>query len=177
MTDCFIRYATVDDAAVIREIYSYYVLNTAISFEYDVPSVEEFRLRISETLKKYPYLILEHDGEAAGYAYAGPFKTRVAYKYSVETTIYLRNGLQKKGLGRALLERLEAELKSMGYENANACIAFIEDEDEYLNNNSMQFHAHLNYRFVGRFSKCAYKFDRWYDMIWMEKHIGEHNKK
>ncbi len=177
MTDFFIRYATVDDAAAIREIYSYYVLNTAISFEYDVPSVEEFRDRIAGTLKKYPYLVLEYCGEIAGYAYAGPFKTREAYKYSVETTIYLRNGLQKNGFGKALLQKLEEELKAMGYENVNACIAFIEEADEYLNNNSMQFHSHMDYSFVGRFNKCAYKFERWYDMIWMEKHIGEHKKK
>ncbi len=172
-----IRYATADDAAALREIYSYYVLNTAISFEYDVPSIEEFQRRIMETLKKYPYIVLEKDGEILGYAYAGPFKTREAYKYSVETTIYLKNGMQKNGYGKALLENLEKELRLMGFTNANACIAYTQNEDEYLNNNSMQFHAHQNYSLVGRFNKCAYKFDRWYDMIWMEKIIGEHNKK
>ncbi len=177
MTHYTIRYATADDAEALREIYSYYVLNTAISFEYTVPSIDEFRGRISETLKKYPYLVLESQGAVVGYAYAGPFKTREAYKYSVETTIYLKNGLQKKGFGKALIETLEKELSLMGYTNANACIAYTQAEDEYLNNNSMQFHEHMKYTFVGRFNKCAYKFDRWYDMIWMEKIIGEHNKK
>ena len=95
----------------------------------------------------------------------------------MEITIYLKKGVQKRGYGRALIEFLEKELESFGYTNANACIAYTENDDEYLNNNSMQFHSHMGYRLVGRFNKCAYKFDRWYDMIWMEKHIGEHCKK
>ena len=172
-----IRNAVTDDAEKLLEIYSYYVKNTAISFEYDVPTIYEFTSRIENTLKKYPYLVLEADGEIIGYAYAGPFKTREAYKYSVESTIYLKNGTQKKGYGRALLVSLEEELHNRGYTNINACIACTEKEDEYLTNNSTEFHKVMGYRLVGVFSKCAYKFDRWYDMLWMEKHIGEHGKK
>ncbi len=172
-----IRYADADDAEKLLEIYSYYVLNTAISFEYTVPSVDEFRERINNTLKKYPYLVLEENGELLGYCYAGPFKTREAYKYSVENTIYLKKGLQKKGYGRILLEELERELSDKGFTNANACIAYTENDDEYLNKNSMEFHAHMGYRLVGTFHKCAYKFNRWYDMIWMEKFVGEHSDK
>lgn len=177
MSDYNIRYANTDDAKDLLDIYSHYVLNTAISFEYDVPSLDEFRERIKNTLIKYPYIVIECDKKIVGYAYAGPFKTREAYKYSVETTIYLKNGLQKKGYGKALLCYLEKELSEYGFTNANACIAFTENDDEYLNNNSMQFHEHMGYSLVGRFHKCAYKFDRWYDMIWMEKIIGEHTKK
>ena len=174
MENPVIRYAAPEDCSKILDIYSYYVANTAISYEYEVPSYEEFRQRIATTLEKYPYLVLEKDGEILGYAYAGPFKTREAYRYSVETTIYLKNGLQKKGYGRLLLSALENELKERGFTNANACIAFTEPDDEYLNRNSMEFHSHMGYSLVGRFHKCAYKFGRWYDMIWMEKHIGEH---
>ena len=177
MTDFTIRSATVEDAEKLLEIYSYYVTNTAISFEYDVPAIEEFTSRIENTLKKYPYLVLEAEGEIKGYAYSGPFKTREAYKYSVENTIYLKNGVQKKGYGKALLTELEKQLKERGFTNANVCIAFTENEDEYLNNNSTQFHGYMGYRLVGVFHKCAYKFDRWYDMLWMEKHIAEHSKK
>lgn len=172
-----IRYATVADAEKLLEIYSHYVLNTAISFEYAVPTVNEFRERINTTLSKYPYLVLEENGEILGYSYAGPFKTREAYKYSVENTIYLKKGLQKKGYGRILLEALEKELSDKGFTNANACIAYTENDDEYLNKNSMEFHAHMGYRLVGTFHKCAYKFGRWYDMIWMEKFVGEHGEK
>ncbi|MBR3768180.1 MAG: GNAT family N-acetyltransferase [Clostridia bacterium] len=177
MSGFVIRYATVEDAEKLLQIYSYYVLNTAISFEYTVPTLDEFKTRIENTLKKYPYLVLEADGEIMGYSYAGPFKTREAYKFSVENTIYLKNGVQKNGYGKALLLALEKELSEMGYTNANACIAYTENNDEYLNNNSMEFHEHMGYRFVGVFHKCAYKFDRWYDMIWMEKFVGEHGKK
>ena len=139
-----------------------------------MPSYEEFRQRIAVTLEKYPYLVLEENGEILGYAYAAPFKPREAYRYSVETTIYLKNGSQKRGLGRLLLSALEKELSECGFTNANACIAFTEPDDEYLTRNSMEFHSHMGYSLVGRFHKCAYKFGRWYDMIWMEKHIGEH---
>lgn len=172
-----IRQATPCDAQKLLDIYSYYVQNTAISFEFTVPGIDEFRERISNTLKKYPYLVLEDNGEIVGYTYAGPFKTREAYKYSVETTIYLKNGLQKNGYGRILLEALEKALAEMGYTNANACIAYTENDDGYLNKNSMQFHAHMGYSLVGTFHKCAYKFGRWYDMIWMEKFVSEHNEK
>lgn len=177
MNNYYIRYAEPDDAAALLDIYSYYVQNTAISFEYDVPSLQEFKNRIENILERYPYIVLENPDGIAGYAYAAPFKTREAYKYSVEITIYLKHGVQKRGYGRALIDALEKELSFMGYTNANACIAYTENEDEYLNNNSMQFHEHMGYRLVGKFNKCAYKFDRWYDMIWMEKHVGEHCKK
>ncbi len=174
MENTVIRSACADDAEKLLEIYAHYVNNTAVSYEYEVPCEEEFRHRIVTTLEKYPYLVLERDGEIIGYSYAGPFKNREAYRYSVETTIYLKNGLQKKGYGRLLLSALEKELKAGGFTNANACIAFTEPDDEYLNRNSMEFHSHMGYSLVGRFHKCAYKFGRWYDMIWMEKHIGEH---
>lgn len=177
MSEYLIREANVQDAGELSEIYSYYVLNTAISFEYDAPDESEFRTRILNTLKKYPYIVLEAEGEIKGYAYAGPFKTREAYRYSVENTVYVKRGEAKKGYGRILIEALEQKLLEMGYENANACIAYTDSEDEYLNNNSMEFHEHMGYSFVGRFHKCAYKFGRWYDMIWMEKLIGEHKEK
>lgn len=174
MENLRIRSASAADAEKLLDIYSYYVKNTAISYEYEVPSLKEFRQRIKNTLEKYPYLVLEKDGDILGYSYAAPFKTREAYRYSVETTIYLKNGLQKKGYGRLLLTALENELRKKGFTNANACIAFTEPDDEYLNRNSMEFHSRMGYSLVGRFHKCAYKFGRWYDMIWMEKHIGEH---
>ncbi len=174
MNSVSLRYASAEDAEALRGIYSHYVANTAISYEYDVPTVSEFRNRIITTLKKYPYIVLEEDGVVVGYAYAGPFKTREAYRFSVETTIYLKNGLQKKGYGRILLTALEKELAERGFTNANACIAYTETDDEYLNKNSMEFHSAMGYRLVGTFHKCAYKFGRWYDMIWMEKFVGEH---
>ena len=171
-----IRVATEQDAEKLLAIYGYYVENTAITFEYEVPSVEEFRRRICQTLSKYPYLVSEQDGEIVGYAYAGVFKGRSAYDWAVETTIYIAKDARKKGLGKELYTALEKALALQNIINLNACIAYPSVEDEYLTKNSVQYHQHLGYRFVGEFHKCGYKFGRWYNMTWMEKHIGAHEE-
>ena len=170
-----IRSAAVDDARRLLEIYAYYVENTAISFEYDVPSLETFANRIDGTLKKYPYLVLEEEGIIKGYAYAGAFVGRAAYRHSCEVTIYLDHGSKGRGYGRALYEALECALKDAGILNLYACIGDPAAEDEYLTRNSEQFHEHLGFTKVGTFHKCGYKFGRWYNMIWMEKIIGDHD--
>jgi phosphinothricin acetyltransferase len=167
-----IRTATTTDAARLLEIYSYYVEETAISFEYETPTPEEFRGRIAHTLEKYPYLVLEDEGEIQGYAYAGVFKGRAAYDHCCEMTIYLDRNAKGKGYGKALYEALENALKQMGIINLYACIGDPIVEDEYLTKNSEHFHAHMGYAKVGEFHKCGYKFGRWYNMIWMEKILG-----
>lgn len=169
-----IRVASVEDAAEILKIYIPYIEDTAITFEYTIPSLEEFAGRISKTLQRYPYFVACMDGKIVGYAYASEFKGRKAYDWSVETSIYVERGLHGKGIGKALYEALEEALGKQGITNVNACIAYIEVEDQYLTNDSMYFHEHLGYKLVGTFHQCAYKFDSWYDMIWMEKMIGEH---
>ncbi len=169
-----VREATVDDAARLLEIYAYYVERTAITFEYDVPALEEFRGRIARTKERYPYLVIEKDGVIEGYAYAGVFKDRAAYDRSCEMTIYLDRGAVRGGLGRRLYEALEEALRKQGILNLYACIGYPDEPDEYLDYNSAQFHGHLGYRTVGTFHQCGYKFGRWYSMIWMEKMIGEH---
>ncbi len=169
-----IRKATPDDTARLLEIYAYYVEKTAISFEYDVPSYEEFRRRIENTLKKYPYFVVEDGGIIRGYAYAKDFVGRAAYGHSSELTIYLDKDSKRRGYGRMLYEALEKELKDMGILNLYACIGDPDEEDEYLTKDSERFHARLGFEKVGVFHKCGYKFNRWYNMIWMEKIIGEH---
>lgn len=171
-----IRTAVLQDAEALLEIYAPYVENTAITFEYDVPTVEEFAGRMSNVLRRYPYLVGEVDGEPAGYAYAGPFKERAAYDWAVETTVYVKEDMKKHGIGRALYEALEKTLAAQGILNLNACIAFPEKEDEYLTTDSVKFHKKMGFSKVGRFHKCGCKFGRWYDMVWMEKHIGTHEK-
>ncbi len=171
-----IREAKTEDAKDLLEIYAYYVENTAITFEYDVPSAEAFRDRIARTLEGYPYLVLEEDGKLLGYAYAGVFKNRPAYSRACELSIYLSHSARGRGYGRMLYGALEAELKKRGVLNLYACIADPIVEDEYLTRNSEQFHRHLGFSKVGEFHKCGYKFDRWYNMIWMEKLIGEHSQ-
>ena len=175
MTDAVtIREADVADAARLLEIYAYYVQNTAITFEYDVPSLSEFQRRIRNTKRRYPYLVIERDGVIRGYAYAGPFVGRAAYDWSCELSIYLDRAARKRGLGRRLYEALDARLREMGILNLYACIGYPEEEDEYLTRNSADFHAHLGFATVGEFHNCGYKFGRWYHMIWMEKLIGAH---
>jgi L-amino acid N-acyltransferase YncA len=174
MTDAVVRVACLDDAERLVEIYAYYVRETAISFEYDVPSVEEFRGRMAQTLERYPYLVIERGGVACGYAYAGPFVGRAAYDWSVETTIYLDASARHQGLGTQLYHALEDVLAAMGVLNLNACIGYPREEDEHLTTASVDFHRHLGYELVGRFHRCGYKFGHWYDMVWMEKMIGAH---
>ena len=102
MSECVIRTARPEDAEALLEIYAPYVLQTAVTFEYDVPSVEEFTARIEQTLKRYPYLVAEVDGAVAGYAYASPFHARAAYGWDTELSIYLQPGLQRHRLGSRL---------------------------------------------------------------------------
>ena len=170
-----IRPASTVDADRLRDIYAYYVTYTAVSFEYDVPTKEEFRNRMTGIMEKYPYLVLEGDGEILGYTYARAFVGRAAYDHSCETTIYLDHEARGKGYGRQLYEALEECLKPLGIVNLYACIGDPTEEDEYLTRDSERFHRSMGYSKVGEFHKCGYKFGRWYNMIWMEKIIGEHN--
>lgn len=174
MREIKIRDADLNDAERLLEIYGYYVLNTAITFEYDVPSLEDFKKRMSRIMQKYPFLVIEEDGRIQGYTHARPFVNVAAYNWSCETTIYLDKDVLKRGFGRKLYDALEAKLKKMGILNLYARIAYPEIEDMYLTKNSAQFHEHLGFKKVGEFHKCGYKFGRCYNMICMEKIIGEH---
>lgn len=169
-----IRKASVSDAEELLDIYAPYVEKTAISFEWDVPSVSEFRRRIENTLKKYPYLVAEKDGEILGYAYTGAFVGRAAYDWAAEVSIYVKEDKRKTGVGRRLYQALEAVSQAQNILNLNACIGYPDEDDEHLTKNSVQFHGHLGYEMVGKFHKCGYKFGRWYHMVWMEKIIGTH---
>ena len=178
MKELTIRKAEIGDAQRILDIYAHYVRSTAITFEYDVPTLEAFLARMENTMKKYPYLVAEYGGEILGYAYAGAFYGRAAYGWCTEVTIYLSRTAQGKGIGKKLYTVLEEALGRMGVLNLYACIAVPNgEEDEYLTRNSAQFHAHMGYALCGTFTKCGYKFGRWYDMIWMEKRIGHHGEK
>lgn len=169
-----LRSAKLSDADRLLEIYAYYVENTAISFEYAVPSLENFQERMKNIMRKFPYLVLEEDGVIMGYTYAGTFVGRAAYDHCCEVTIYLDRSAKGRGYGRILYEALEEKLKALNILNLYARIGSPDVDDEYLTKNSEKFHHHLGFRKVGEFHKCGYKFGRWYNMIWMEKMIGEH---
>ena len=169
MTDILIRSATTADAEAIWKIYRYYVEQTAISFEITVPTAKQIRQRIEKVLSTFPYLVAERNGEILGYAYAGPFIPREAYAHCAEVSIYISRENRRCGIGRLLYRELFTRLQAMGIAQLYACIGVPEAEDEYLNNNSARFHAHLGFREVGRFRNCGRKFGRSYHMIWMEK--------
>ncbi|MEO1816389.1 MAG: N-acetyltransferase family protein [Acetobacterium sp.] len=167
--DITIRIARESDTEELLAIYAPYVTETAITFEYTVPTHAEFRDRMTKTLMKYPYLVAVQEAEILGYTYASEFKNRAAYDWAVETTIYVKQDSRKSGVGKKLYRALEEVLKQQHICNLYACIA-------YPNPGSIGFHEYLGYQTIGHFSKCGYKFETWYDMIWMEKMIAEHDQ-
>lgn len=170
-----IRMATPADAKDLLEIYAPYILRTGITFEYEVPSETVFRKRIESVLEKYPYLVAEEDGKMIGYAYAKELGERAAFSRSAETVIYLASGQRGKGLGRLLYGNLEHLLKLQHVTNLYAAVSYREEEDETITHASPRFHLSMGYQKAAHFRKCGYKFGRWYDIIWYEKHIAEHN--
>lgn len=169
-----IRIAVPEDAEAVRAIYAPYIRNTAVTFEYDVPSVEEMRRRITSILDKYPYLIAEDEGKVIGYAYANTFHPRAAFSHTAEVSIYIDDSYHGKGLGRMLYYNLEKILKEQNIFIIYACIAQTDnDKDPYLTNASILFHKKIGYSLIGKHNKSGYKFGRWYSVIWMEKVIRE----
>lgn len=169
-----VRFARPEDAAELLGIYEPYVLNTAITFEYEVPSTEEFMNRIINTQKKYPYLVAEQGSKIIGYTYAGSFHARAAYARAVEISIYVKKDMHNNGVGRLLYEKLELALSEMHIINVYACISSPKVDDEYLTSNSIEFHEHMGYKKIGEFHKCGYKFGRWYNIVYLEKMLGNH---
>lgn len=168
-----IRIAKEEDAQELLNIYSYYVENTAITFEHEVPSLEEFTTRIRDTLKKYPYLVAEVDGKIVGYVYASIFRTRASYAWSASTSIYVEKNYHKQGIRKRLYTELENILVKQNVINLYAGAADPVEEDEYLTRNSEHFHEAMGYKVVARYHECGSKFGRWYNLLEMEKVIGE----
>lgn len=162
-----IRLVTEEDAQELLNIYEPYVLHTAITFEYEVPSLEDFRSRINHTLASYPYLAAERDGHICGYAYASSFKGRAAYDWSVETSIYVEEKFRGEHIGKNLYRALEECLTAQNICNLCACIA-------YPNPSSISFHEAFGYKTIAHFHSSGYKSGKWYDMIWMEKTLNPH---
>jgi len=159
-----IRPVNLNDAQELVEIYAYYVLNTSITFEYDVPSIDEFSERIQKITKKYPYLVATIDSEIVGYAYATAYKERAAYDWSVETTVYVKHEEHGHGVGKTLYNELEQALKNKHIVNMLACITF-------PNPKSIDFHTKFGFTTVGHFPKIGFKFNEWRDIVWMMKNI------
>lgn len=161
------RLAAPEDASGLLQIYAPYVRNTTVTFEYEVPSLEDFAARIAKTLEKYPYYVAEEDGQLLGYAYASAFKGRPAYSWSAETSIYVASDCRGRGVGSALYTALEETLRRQHICNLCACIA-------YPNPDSESFHRAFGYETVAHFHRSGYKAGGWVDMIWMEKVLCPH---
>lgn len=163
MTELTIRQATIEDAATLLAIYAPYVEKTPITFEDTVPSAEEFASRISRISANYPYLLAETmEGEVLGYAYAGAYNGRVAYNWTVETTVYVKENCRVKGTGTQLYLALEECLKAQNIYQLLACITA-------NNQRSVRFHQKFGYEEIGIFSKIGFKLDEWWDVLWMQK--------
>ena len=157
-----IRPVTLADSEAIRDIYAPYVENTAITFEYEVPSVQEFQDRITQTTQTHPYFVVEEEGQVLGYAYASSYYNRAAYDWTCELSIYLHEDARGKGIGSQLYEALEEALTKRGFLRFLACIAL-------PNEASIAMHQKRGYTQVAHFPKVGYKFDQWHDIVWMQK--------
>lgn len=169
-----LRMVNPNDAPALADIYAPYVRETAVSFEYEPPTYEEFAGRIREVLEKYPYLAAVRGEEILGYAYAHPYGVRKAYSHSVELSVYIRRDCRGLGIGRMLYEAMEILLKAQNITNLYVLVAGVEVEDAYLTHDSQKFHLAMGYDYVGKLHKAGYKFGHWYDMITMEKLIAPH---
>ncbi len=168
-----IRPATSDDAPALLEIYRPYVTDTAITFEYVPPTEAEFRARIENTLRTHPYLVMEQEGEIVGYAYTAQLGSRAAYAWAAETSIYLRQEKRRCGFGTRLYDALEAASCAQHIQVLYACVTASTDaHDPHLTRASIDFHTQRSYTVAGTFHRCGYKFDRWYDVVWMEKRLS-----
>lgn len=156
-----IHLATVDDAEQVQAIYAPYC-STPISFELDPSSVEEMRGRLAKVLGQHPWLLCDDEGEVQGYAYATQHRERAAYRWSVDTSVYIRQGRQRRGVGRALYTSLLAMLSLQGYVNAYAGVTL-------PNPASVGLHEAMGFQPVGVYEQVGFKCGAWYDVAWFQR--------
>lgn len=161
-----IRDAAYRDVPDILEIYTPYILETAYTFEYDVPTLSEFQQRFLSITAQYPWLVWEEDGRILAYAYASPFQPRAAFQWGADLSVYVRPEAQGRGLGKALYGALEERMSHLGYYILYAAVTS-------ANEDSCRFHQALGYRQTAVFPKTGMKFGRWYDIIWYEKRLRD----
>jgi phosphinothricin acetyltransferase len=167
MTSVSIRHATPADIPAITRIYAYAVQHGTASFELEPPDEAEMSRRQRALIDGgFPYLAAEADGALLGYAYAGPYRARPAYRFTVEDSIYVDRNAQRRGVGRLLLEQLIAESERR---NFRLMIAVIGDSAQTA---SIELHRALDFRMVGTFENVGYKFDRWLDSVLMQRALG-----
>jgi len=163
-----IRPARPADVAAITRIYAQAVRHGTASFELEPPEQAEMARRQDALVAGgFPYLVAEEDGGILGYAYAGPYRARPAYRFTVEDSVYIAPEAQRRGLGRLLLERLITESEARGYRQM---IAVIGDSAQHA---SIALHMALGFRLIGTFAAVGFKFDRWLDTVLMQRPLGQ----
>jgi phosphinothricin acetyltransferase len=167
MSSASVRAATAGDIPAITRIYGHAVKHGTASFELEPPDEAEMAHRMQTLLDGgYPYFVAETDGALAGYAYAGPYRPRPAYRFSVEDSIYIDPSAQRRGIGRVLLEHLIAECERRGFRQM---VAVIGDSAQTA---SIELHRALGFRLVGTVENVGYKFDQWLDSVNMQRPLG-----
>lgn len=170
--DLTIRPATPDDAAACADIYGHYVRNTHVSFESEPPSTEEMARRITGYAARHAWLVAQvpdattpggHD--VVGFAYGAPYSPREAYRWSVETSVYLEVGRRRTGAGRALYEALFERLAERGYRRLVAGLALPNDA-------SLGLHVALGFEVVGTLREIGWKHGRWHDVMRLQKDLA-----
>lgn len=160
-----VRQARPGDAPAVQAIYAPVVTSTAISFEEVPPSIEEMRQRIVTTLQTYPYLVAVRDGRLVGYAYASQHRTRAAYRWAVDVTVYIAEGERRSGVGRSLYAELLPILAKQGFNAAYAGIAL-------PNAASIGLHERLGFRHIGTFPQVGFKLCHWHDVGYWRLELG-----
>ena len=162
-----VRPAAPQDVPAIQSIYAYHVLHGLASFEETPPPVEEMRRRFDDiTGQGFPYLAAEIEGEVLGYGYCSLYRTRSAYRYTLEDSVYVRQGSQGKGVGKALLAELIARCTALKYRQIIAVIG------DSANSASIELHASLGFVRAGNLRSTGFKFGRWVDSVLMQLPLG-----
>ena len=161
-----LRNAVLADVPAILDIYRPYILHTAITFEYEVPTPEAFTERFLQITRDFPWLVWEENGEILGYAYGSRAFERAAYQWDADLSIYLRQDCRGRGIGKILYRALETQMQELGY-HVLYCIVTSANED------SCRFHRSLGYREIARMERTGFKFGRWYDVFWCEKRLQD----
>lgn len=164
-----IRVANKNDAAGMLEIYSPFILNSGVTQETEVPTVEDFQERILSNIEERPWLVCEINNEIAGYAYAGKHRDRKGYQWCTEPSVYISEKYYGLGVANALYAALFDILKSLGYVNAYAVITL-------PNERSVAFHKKFGFEYLTTYKKIGYKLGQWHDVGWMQYEINPHMK-
>ena len=163
-----VRPAEPTDLAAITRIYGHHVINGLASFELDAPTLDEMRRRYDELRDKgFPYLVAERGGAVLGYAYAGAYRARPAYRFSVENSVYIDPAARRSGVGKALLQALLAECERMGFRQMIAVIG------DSANLDSIGLHAACGFERIGTLASIGWKFGRWVDSVLMQRALGD----